>query len=660
MNLTPDTDRDRQNASISRTFEELKLSGRLPTPTGVGLAILCLTQGEEASTDEIARVIQGDPALTGRVLRVANSLRPEGGPRPGPIASLSDAVRALGAHSVCHVALGFSLLSDNRTGVCACFDYDDYWLRSLARAVAARSLAERLGTGDPSELFTLGLLAEIGRLALASVHPEAYADLIQLLREHGDLDELELEVGRFGIHHGEVSEALLWDWGLPSRHCEAVGRFERFGAGVTVLDPEVRELARLLYTAQRVAECCAAPEARRLELAAGFEDLGADLGLGREELDALCEAVASEWRDWSAQFGLAAAPVPAPSAHDRAGERERPAREEPACPPALSEPLRVLAVDADPLSRRLLVRHLEGAGHRVLTAAGGREALALALENNPQVVISDRQMAEMGGLDLCHALRRYESGRGMYFVLLTGDGDEDGVVEAFEAGVDDYVQKPFRPKVLLARVRGARRVVALQEQVERDKKTQREQVARMAVLTRQLRAASMTDVLTDMPNRRYAMKRLEEEWARCSRSGHPLSLVLLDVDHFKRVNDVHGHDVGDVVLCRTARLLEQTTREGDVVARIGGEEFLVICPNTDLDGARHCGERVRAAVESHRIDEPEFRGGITLSAGVATRSADCPSIDALLKAAGEAVEAAKREGRNQVTVAGDTPRRRSA
>ncbi|MFT5690223.1 MAG: two-component system cell cycle response regulator, partial [Planctomycetota bacterium] len=318
--------------------------------------------------------------------------------------------------------------------------------------------------------------------------------------------------------------------------------------------------------------------------------------------------------------------------------------------PGKRDGLRILAVDDDPVSLRLLVHQLEIAGHQVFTATNGREALAVALETNPQIVVTDWMMPEMDGIQLCRALRRYGSGRNLYVLILTGRAEEERVVEAFDAGVDDYIVKPFKPKLLLARIRGGQRVVRLQERVERDKKTQHEHVAKLAVLTRKLRAAAMTDSLTDLPNRRYAMKRLEMEWSNSMRSSAPFSAITIDIDFFKKVNDTHGHDVGDVVLKETSRSIQRVLRRGDTCARMGGEEFVVICPGTTLEAARQVAERIRIAVARNHIDAGTFSGTVTASLGVSARLEGKDSVHMLLKRSDEAVYEAKEAGRDRVCV----------
>jgi diguanylate cyclase (GGDEF)-like protein len=211
--------------------------------------------------------------------------------------------------------------------------------------------------------------------------------------------------------------------------------------------------------------------------------------------------------------------------------------------------------------------------------------------------------------------------------------------------------KPFNSRVLLARIKGGQRVIELQEHVERDRRMILKQVAELGLMTRKLRNAALTDVLTELPNRRYAMKRLETDWEASSRTGNPLSIIMIDIDHFKLINDSFGHDVGDIVLKETANVLRKSTRTGEEASRLGGEEFFVVCPNTREAGAAVCAERLRQAVERNEIVTPTYKGHITISLGVAERTSLMPNFDALIKAADDAVYAAKFAGRNRYQLA---------
>ena len=673
---------------IRKTFAELKLTGQLPSPPGVGMKILTLTQGEDFSADDIGKAIMTDAALTGRLLKIANSAQAASSARP--VATVSEATMRLGVRAVRNVALGLSLISAYRSGGCATFDYDRYWSASLARAVAAQSISRGLGIGQPPEAYILGLLADIGSLALACVYPEAYGR-IQAEHGHDRAAMRTAEQQRFEINHGEVGAYMIEEWGLPAAFADAIQNYHKRSEPQS---GESNQLRRVLFNAHVLAEACIAteedPSVDWCMLFRNLERLREDLELGQPEFDNFCRSVMHEWEEWGttlkvpARRGIDITRIPQmaakhgarPQASGGSGAAPGPSAatdtdvvlpaasgQVPSSTASTGDPLgsstprslRILAVDDDLVSLKVLERLLVKFGHQVLCARDGNEALQLALETNPQVVIADWMMPGLNGLDVCRSLRRIESGRGIFFLLLTGRSEEDRVVEAFDAGVDDFVVKPFNPRILMARLKGGQRVLELREQVEAERHTVRSQVAELGLLTRKLRTAALTDVLTELPNRRYAMKRLEQEWDASIRNQRPLSVIMIDVDHFKKVNDVHGHDVGDTVLKETSVVLRRVARQGEEPSRLGGEEFLVICANTTLQQAQVCAERIRGAIEKHQIRGGTFDGHVTVSLGVAERTASMTTIDSLIKSADEAVYLAKSSGRNCVRCAPAIP-----
>jgi len=641
---------------MRKRLDELKLTGSLPTPVGVGLAILELTRDQNFSLDDLVRAIQSDPALTGRIVKLANSSLNAG---LEPARSVAEATLRLGVRSVRSLALGFTLIGGNRTGACAAFDYDAYWSRSLATAVAARALAGRAGRPTAADSFICGLLSGVGRLGLASVHPDRYEQiLLRAQREGGELVALEREA--FDLDHRELAAAMLDDWRLPPSFGAAVAAFELSTGPGEAAEEETRHLTVALRAAARLVrlELFEQSESHRRDLVACAEALG----LGEEQLADLGSEVRQQWREWSQVLQVPTPPSEG-SAEDATGTGVALAQQELVDPLLQDVPqrrgLRILAVDDDAVSLRLLSHHLLRDGHVLSLARDGKEGLECALRSTPQMVVTDWTMPEMDGLELCKALRSMREGRGIYILLLTGRGEHQRIVEAFDAGADDYVNKPFNPEVLLARVRAGQRMIELREQVEADRRDRARQLARMAVLNRKLKTQAMTDILTRLPNRRYAMGRLEQEVANAQRGKAPLCAILIDIDHFKSVNDRYGHDVGDQVLQQTAEVLKRSIRKGDVPARLGGEEFLVICPASDLAGATLVAQRIRDAVAGHEFSG--FEGRLTVSLGVAALGPDCATVDTLLKDADRRVYLAKARGRDQVCAdAGETPGRGSA
>ncbi len=634
-------------------FEELKHSGKLPSPSGVGMRILVLTQSDDFSMDDVVKTVQSDPALTGRVLKLATSVQMAGAVQ---VTTARDAAVRLGMRAVSNIALGFTLVSGNRTGKCEAFDYDRFWSESLATAVAAQVISSEMKLGAPPEAFTFGLLVGIGGLAFATVHPSSYDAILKAKAQNKKLDLATLEADEFYINHREVAAALLEEWGLPPYFSEVALCFDGRPLGTEFVHRETRDMLRILTAARMLADVCVSEKKLQPHMWPGLRRVCGELGASANEVCALFDRVALQWAEWGVMLNIPTNQVFTSRELENQSAALAPVLQRAEEAKEGLGKLRVLAVDDDPVSLRLLVTLLKRDGHDVLTARDGKEALAVYLEKGAQCVITDWMMPEMDGLMLCRQLRRTQEGRKLYLLILTGRTEEERIVEAFRAGVDDYIVKPFRPELLRARIQPALRVIQLQEDNDQQVREKERLNRQLDIEKRKFKAAAMTDALTELPNRRYAMKRLEKEWSNCQRAETSFSVVMLDIDHFKRVNDTWGHDVGDVVLKATARAIQSVLRRGDTCARIGGEEFLIICPNTSsVEGAMNVAERIRVAIEANRIDAGEFSGRVTASLGVGMLSKDTPSIDSILKMADEAVYVAKDEGRNR-TVFGTPPK----
>ncbi len=310
---------------------------------------------------------------------------------------------------------------------------------------------------------------------------------------------------------------------------------------------------------------------------------------------------------------------------------------------------RVLVVDDDPVSQRQLAHFLAETGVEVLTAGDGREGLRAALKQSPHLIITDWIMPEMDGPDLCKALRATSRGAFLYIIMLTMHEEEARLLEAFEAGANDYLIKPFNQRVLAARFGAGRRIIELQRELERERDENQRHIGELSVLNRRLKESAMTDALTGLPNRRYAMEQLERAWSAAKRADSPLACMLIDVDNFKYINDNCGHDVGDYALQAVAMLMSDVARKSDIVCRLGGDEFIVICADTNAEAAYALGERARETVESHRMSHS--RRPVTITIGVAAREADMQTPTEFLRAADQALLQAKRDGRNCVGLA---------
>lgn len=298
----------------------------------------------------------------------------------------------------------------------------------------------------------------------------------------------------------------------------------------------------------------------------------------------------------------------------------------------------ILIVDDDPVSRTLLERILKKEGFKVVSTEDGKQALDLFKKRYIPIILTDWMMPKMNGLELCKALRSIESPGYVFIIIITAKDSKEDIVKGLEAGADDYVSKPFHHAELLARIRTGIRILEL----ERSLRRANEEIKRL----------SITDPLTGCFNRGYLMDFLPKEINRSIRYNHPLSIIMCDIDHFKKVNDTHGHQAGDVVLKSFASILNDAVREGsDWVSRYGGEEFLVVLPETGLENGIKTAERLRKRVSETEIDIGNKKIKITASFGVASFDPQKNremSTDSLINLADQGLYQAKTEGRNRV------------
>lgn len=307
--------------------------------------------------------------------------------------------------------------------------------------------------------------------------------------------------------------------------------------------------------------------------------------------------------------------------------------------------MRILVADDDPLARMLLQSAVESLGHECIVAADGDQAWKLFLDLGPEVLITDRVMPGIDGLELCRRIRAQESTGYTYVILSTSLIERSDVLHGMEAGADDYLTKPLDHLALESRLVAARRVTSLHAELHR---------YRCELIDR-----ASTDPLTELRNRRSLDVDLSALHATCIRHGRSYCLAMCDVDLFKAYNDAFGHPAGDEALRAVAATLSQQARKGDTVYRYGGEEFLLLLPEQDLTAGAAAAERFRRSVEE--LDMPDPAGtparGVTLSIGMAVFiPTEGTTTEALLAQADAALYKAKASGRNRVVVASSTDR----
>jgi diguanylate cyclase (GGDEF)-like protein len=303
--------------------------------------------------------------------------------------------------------------------------------------------------------------------------------------------------------------------------------------------------------------------------------------------------------------------------------------------------MKILIADDDKVSRRLLEAKLSRWGYEVAITCDGNEAWeALRAEDAPRMAILDWMMPGIDGVEICRRMRRKSREPYTYIILLTALHRDEDIVTGMEAGADDYITKPFKTNDLRVRIRAGMRIIELQNDLIEAREALRERATR--------------DPLTGLWNHEEILLILEREAARARREGCDLSLIMADLDHFKRVNDTHGHMAGDAVLRQTAVRIRASVRTYDSVGRYGGEEFLVVLPGCDRDGVASLAERIRGRIGNKGMEIPEGMVRVTLSLGAATRDKETTvDVNSLVRAADQALYRAKEKGRNRIEMALD-------
>jgi two-component system, cell cycle response regulator len=303
-----------------------------------------------------------------------------------------------------------------------------------------------------------------------------------------------------------------------------------------------------------------------------------------------------------------------------------------------AQPFPVLVVDDSVIAHKLVEHALPADQFKILPAKTGLEALDVFAAHRPGLVITDWVMPDLSGIEVCRRLRADFADSFTYVIVLTSNTDTSRLVEALEAGADDYVTKPFNAEELLARVNVGRRFVELHRQLE--------------AKNRFLQQLALTDELTGLPNRRAV-----EHWAVRQISGavrhrFPFWVVMADLDEFKSINDTYGHETGDLALKKFGEVLKANTRRCDICGRLGGDEFVLVITHAKEEGIEVVVERIRQQVERARVHFEGHNVAMTASFGIAGFDRrNAADFSCVLVQADVALHLAKRNGRNRVEVA---------
>jgi len=296
--------------------------------------------------------------------------------------------------------------------------------------------------------------------------------------------------------------------------------------------------------------------------------------------------------------------------------------------------MKILIIDDNPDALAVAKTRLAKEGVDIVCAEGGAAGLEAARRERPDLILLDVEMPDISGFDVCRALKADADLCMIPVLFLTGSGTADDKVKGLDLGAVDYVTKPFDAFELRARVRAALRTKHLQDLLIKH---------------------AHIDPLTGLPNRRALLERLQREWARLQRRGGTLAFIMAGIDHFKRVNDTHGHNIGDRLLQEVAKAIARQCREEDLPARYGGEEFAIVVPDEAASSAAHLAERCRQDIAEIRLPLRSETVQTAASFGVADAAA-APSIETLVQHADQALYQAKDAGRNRVQCYGkDAP-----
>ena len=300
----------------------------------------------------------------------------------------------------------------------------------------------------------------------------------------------------------------------------------------------------------------------------------------------------------------------------------------------------ILLAEDDPVTRMLMTRFLRKAGYEVDAVGDGAEAFDRMMHRYYPILVSDWEMPGMDGVALCKAVRNMQLDGYVYALLLTGRDAKEHIIAGLEAGADDYLIKPVHEPELIARLNAGRRILALEHSLR--------------AANQRNRVLSITDDLTGAYNRRYLMEQLPREVERCRRYAYPLTVIMCDIDHFKRINDERGHSVGDDVLQQFMGRVQTSIRtNSDWIARYGGEEFVMVLPETEFTAGVLVAEKIRSVVEAAPFGTRAGEAYVTASFGVTATGPGGPDLlmkaDDLIRTADQCLYRSKQGGRNRTT-----------
>lgn len=599
----------------------------LPSPSVVALELMRALDRRDLGMRDISNIARKDPALVARMIQLANSAIFAG---MRPAVAIEEAVLRIGTGGLARLAIAMSLMQASRASSVEGFDLRRFWMTSIQRGLVFQYLSQRVGKMPSAEAFSLGLLSDVGLLAMAvSLGAEAVAPA-----ETVDAQALrDWQRERNGFNQDDASAVLLHHWGFPLALAQAARARPAH---------EPQQQGREAW----LAECVALSRALELRAEDAASDIPAmrrlaeHLELGEDDLQSVLASAAQDMASMASVFDMTLDAKEIDAEFDRL-------RRALSSPPLQIDTLaeQVLIVSPDAELRGSVRRVLEAEGHGVMECEDAEAAQAMLQVEGPRVIVLDWADAE-GVAALCRRLRQ-EQGPRMYVLALSRETEQKGVLSALDAGANDVLFAPVSSQLLAAKVQTGARATRVLAAAEAERmhslRTQRSLEQRNA----ELMQAAGTDELTGLGNRRALDAFLPTAFAQAVSDRLSLACLMFDLDDFKIINDRFGHDVGDQALRAVGRVLRQQSRGMDFVARVGGEEFVMFCPQTEQAAAVSVAERIRTAIAAPQDDLPPM----SVSVGVAVGVAGYADAAELVRAADQALLQAKRQGRNRVCVA---------
>ena len=599
----------------------------LPSPSAVALELMRALERRDMGMRDIANIARKDLALVARMIQLANSAIFAG---MRPAVAIEEAVLRIGTGGLARLAIALSLMQASKAVHIEGFDLRRFWMTSIQRGLVFQHLSRRVGKMPSAEAFSLGLLADVGQLSMAvGLGPDSVAAQAGLAPEA----LLQRQVDRYGFNQCDASAVLLAHWGFPSVLAQAVRARPLADKPGSSREDQLTECVALSRSLQLCPDD-AAPDA------ALMRRLAEHLELSETDVQGVLASAAQDMASMAAVFEMKLEQAEVDAEFDRL-------RRALATPLLLDDPVadQVLVVSLDAPLRAGLRQVLEGAGHAVVEAASSAQAMDILQTQGSRVVVLDwADGASM--VALCRKLRA-EQGPRVYLLALSRGMDQTSVLSALDAGANDVLFAPVLPQMLMAKVQTGARATRVLAAAEAERGHSLRTLRTLEQRNAELLQAAGTDELTGLGNRRALDAFLPPIFAQALSEGHGLACLMFDLDEFKVINDRLGHDVGDQALRAVGRVLRQQSRGMDFVARVGGEEFLMLCPQTTEEAALRVAERIRAAIAVPQAELPP----LSISVGVAVGAAGYADAAALIRAADQALLQAKRLGRNRVCIA---------